>query len=431
MSAFSALVRKDLKVFFSDRRAVIVSFAVPLALASFMGFLTGGSRDKGSAGKITVLMVDQDRSAVSAEVVANLRKDDSVNLETTTLDDARARVLAGKVSVAVVLPERFGKEAGAAFFGTAPKPEVALLADPSRSTEVAMIRGILTQHVMQAVSKSAFNPSADSTLMSDMLAQVERDTQMPSADKAALTQMLDSVNKFQKREVTQPQTAGPEGGLTIPFDTKVEALKKTGPNVKYNAYAHAFAGMGVQFVLFAAIEAAVGILTERQRGLWRRLRAAPLSRYVLLSSKALSGAIIGLMVLIVLFAFGALVFGIRIEGSLPGFALLCAAFALMSSCFGLLVAAIGKTPQAARGMSIFAVLVMVMLGGAWIPSFLFPASLQQLTLAMPTRWAVDGLDAMTWRGLGMDAAMLPAAVLVAFAGLFALIAVARFRWDGA
>ena len=56
MSAFGALVRKDLRVFLSDRRAVIVSFAVPLALASFMGFLTGGSPDKGNAGKISVLI---------------------------------------------------------------------------------------------------------------------------------------------------------------------------------------------------------------------------------------------------------------------------------------------------------------------------------------------------------------------------------------
>ena len=215
----------------------------------------------------------------------------------------------------------------------------------------------------------------------------------------------------------------------MPFETKVEQLTNGGAEVKYNGYAHSFGGMGVQFVLFAAIESAVGILTERQRGLWRRLRAAPLSRNVLLGSKALSGALIGLMVLLVLFGFGALVFKIRIEGSMLGFGLVCAAFALTSSCFGLLVAAVGKTPQAARGMSIFAVLIMVMLGGAWIPSFLFPPVLQKITLAMPTRWAVDGMDAMTWRGLPLDAALPPAAALMGFAALFAMLALARFRWD--
>ena len=48
---------------------------------------------------------------------------------------------------------------------------------------------------------------------------------------------------------------------------------------------------------------------------------------------------------------------------------------------------------------------MVMLGGAWVPSFVFPEWLQTVSLFVPTRWAVDGLDAMTWRGLGLDAAL--------------------------
>ena len=51
-------------------------------------------------------------------------------------------------------------------------------------------------------------------------------------------------------------------------------------------------------------------------------------------------------------------------------------------------------------MTTLAVLMMVMLGGAWVPTFVFPAWLQQFTLVVPVRWAVDGLDAMTWRGIG-------------------------------
>ena len=34
-----AMIRKDLQLFFSDRRSVIVSFVVPIAIASFFGAL--------------------------------------------------------------------------------------------------------------------------------------------------------------------------------------------------------------------------------------------------------------------------------------------------------------------------------------------------------------------------------------------------------
>lgn len=52
-----------------------------------------------------------------------------------------------------------------------------------------------------------------------------------------------------------------------------------------------------------------------------------------------------------------------------------------------------------------------------------------LLLLVPTRWAVDGLDAMTWRGLDLDAAIAPIGVMLAFSAAFAAIAVWRFDWD--
>jgi ABC-2 type transport system permease protein len=70
-----------------------------------------------------------------------------------------------------------------------------------------------------------------------------------------------------------------------------------------------------------------------------------------------------------------------------------------------------------------------MLGGAWVPSFIFPQWLQRITVVMPARWAVDGLDAVVWRGLGFEAAIVPIAVLLLFSVVFGVLAVTRFRWE--
>ena len=188
--------------------------------------------------------------------------------------------------------------------------------------------------------------------------------------------------------------------------------------VAYNGFAHSFAGMGVQFLLFACIDLAIGMLLERELGVWKRIRAAPLSRSVLLGAKATSGALIALTTLAVTFAFGMVVFHIRVQGSWIGFVAVCVATAVMASSFGLLVAALGKTPQATRGVAILAVLLMVMLGGAWVPAFVFPGWLQKVTLGVPARWAVDGLDATTWRGVGLVAISPTVGALLAFAALF-------------
>jgi ABC-2 type transport system permease protein len=98
----------------------------------------------------------------------------------------------------------------------------------------------------------------------------------------------------------------------------------------------------------------------------------------------------------------------------------------MASAFGLFLAALGRTPEATRGLAVFAVLILVMLGGAWVPAFVFPAWLQKATLLLPTRWAMDALDAVTWRGLGLASALPAVAIVLAFTLLFSLVAIWKF-----
>src|SRR5256885_8035971 len=241
--------------------------------------------------------------------------------------------------------------------------------------------------------------------------------------------MLASVQTFYQQD--QPASpSGGAGGLTMPYSVHEEPMT-AGSNIAYNGYAHSFAGMGIQFLLFAMANLGIEMLLERQKGLWKRVRSAPLSRATLLTAKALSGTIISLMTLWVSFAFAMIVFKVRIEGSVLGFVGISLGVAMMAASFGLLVAALGNTPASARGVTSFAILIMVMLGGAWVPAFVFPAWLQQFTLIVPVRWAVDGFDAMTWRGIGIGGAAIPVAVLVAFAIAFMTIAAVRFRWEEA
>jgi ABC-2 type transport system permease protein len=69
-------------------------------------------------------------------------------------------------------------------------------------------------------------------------------------------------------------------------------------------------------------------------------------------------------------------------------------------------------------------------GGHRVPTFIFPAWLQQ-SMLVPVRWAVDGLDAMTWRGIGLSGAVVPGLVLIGFGAAFSFVAASRFRWEEA
>src|SRR5581483_6182067 len=116
MTAFAALVRKDLRIFFSDRRSVIMSFAAPIAIASFFGFLFGGSGNR-ETSRIPVLAVDQDGSTISRAVVARAQSDAALEVKQANADQARAAVRKGAATVAFLIPKGFGGNATRALFG--------------------------------------------------------------------------------------------------------------------------------------------------------------------------------------------------------------------------------------------------------------------------------------------------------------------------
>ena len=433
MRPLRAMVRKDLQLFLTDRRAVIMGLVAPIAIASFFGSIFSGGSGSGEISKIPIAIVDQDHSAVSKAIVSAAQNDKYVAVVTPSPDEARDGVKKGTITVAVTIPAGFGDAAGRAFFGGAAKPSLAMWYDPSHGVELGLVRGILTEHVMQAVSAEMFTGEQGRKLVDETLGRLDQTT-LSGQQQTLLRDLLQSARKFYSEPASSAapgaggSTAAAPRGITMPYTVTEEAIT-SGANIAYNGYAHSFAGMAIQFLLFASIDLGVGILLERQRGLWKRLRAAPISRVSLLVGKAMSGSLIALLTLGVSFAFAIVVFQVRIHGSLPGFVAVALATALMASTFGLLIASLGKTPGGTRGIASLSVLLMVMLGGAWVPSFIFPAWLQRLTVVIPARWAVDGFDAMTWRGLGFGAAVLPTLVMLGFAMLFGTLAIARFRWE--
>lgn len=368
MIAFLALIKKDLRIFFQDRRAVIMAFVAPILIGSFFGYVFRGTGfEPAETTRTKILVVDQEKGPVSAAIIRGMEADKALEVEQVGLEDAQTMVRRGKASVALVIPAGFGPQA---MSPTGERPKLTFYMDPSHVMEGRMVEGALTGRIAQGLSRS-----------------------------------------------------GP-----LPFQT-VEVAMAARTGVIYNPYAHAFGGMAIQFILFLGIDVGIGMLLDRQRGLWKRFASSPLSKWTLLASRVVSATIMVMLILCVVFAFARIVFGVKMEGSLIGFVAICAAFGLMTASYGLLIASIGKTPQGARGLSILATLLMVMLSGAWVPSFLFPKWLQDATVVVPARWAMDGLDGMSWRGLGWTEAVLPVLVLIAFAGVFGLIAAVRFRWE--
>jgi ABC-2 type transport system permease protein len=212
--------------------------------------------------------------------------------------------------------------------------------------------------------------------------------------------------------------------LAPPFTTEPVPVTGTA-HARFNSYSHSFSGMTLQYLLFWGMESGLLLLRERSRGVWLRVRAAPVPLAAVVLGKAAATGLIALLQVLATFGFGYLAFGVRVTGSPAGFALVAVAAGGLAASTGLLVAAVGGTEARARSVSILVILGVSMLGGLWLPAFLLPGWARDVALALPTTWAMRGLDAMTWQGRGFLAGLASAAAVAGFAAAFLAVAVLR------
>jgi ABC-2 type transport system permease protein len=134
--------------------------------------------------------------------------------------------------------------------------------------------------------------------------------------------------------------------------------------------------------------------------------------------------------LLVMFLWGALVFGLEMRGHWAGFLIMTAATALAASTFGLLLAALSRSRMQLVALSNLLVLVMSALGGSMFPRFLMPEFMQKIGLITLNAWAIDGFQKVFWREEPVSHLAPQVLVLCAIALTFFLLArrVAR-RWE--
>jgi ABC-2 type transport system permease protein len=216
------------------------------------------------------------------------------------------------------------------------------------------------------------------------------------------------------------------GEFRRPFEVD-RTTESAGGALAGHAFSHSFCGMTMQYLLFLGLDSGLMFLRERRRGIWLRLRCAPIGFSTLLAGKAFATALIALAQIVVTFGVGAAFFGVRVNGSWPGFVLMAMSAALLSAATGLVVASLGGNETRARSVSILVILTLSLLGGLWLPAFLLPGWVRTLALALPTTWAARGLEGVVWQGMTFRAAWPCALALLGFSAAFLIFAYWRLR----
>ena len=208
----------------------------------------------------------------------------------------------------------------------------------------------------------------------------------------------------------------------------VEEISVGGGAKSINSFDQQVPGFSVTFLLLGLLlGVSLGLLDERDWGTLDRIRAMPIAPRNVLLGKLAARFMVGMAQMIVLFAVGYFVFGVSL-GPQPWVLLLpIAGIVFAGTAFGLIVAGIARTRDAVLPLGAIVIMSMAAIGGCWWPIDLEPRWMRTIALALPTTWAMESFNDLMIRLRGIDAALKPTAVLVAYGLAYLAIGLWLFR----
>jgi len=414
---------KDMKLFFSDRGAVIMSFIVPVLMALIFGFTFGG----GSGSIIEDLEIyfdvaDNDKSEISGKIVKAVGDDDVLILKEVTQEEAYKHVKSGKRSVALIIPTGFGDKVIAG-----DDADLKLIYDPSNQLENGLIQGKMQEMLFTADIGEYFMPNMIEKLLRQ---QGESEENIKVArfyiDKYIVPQMGSA--KTDKDNSDKKSGAQSMDAMFDDLPIKISSEQVVGQDISSSAgYVQSVVSAMVMFLLFGISFGAGTLLREKQSGTLKRLLTSPLSVEGIMAAKLLGLMTTGLIQVYFMLIFGWIVFKLEIW-SYPGQLFLMAfATSLMASGLGVMLAGIAKSEEQIGSLAPLVIIALSAIGGAMVPRFIMPKILLQIGLISPVTWAVDGFHNVFWQHQGLMGMLPQFGMLIAFALVFLAIGVVLVR----
>ncbi len=400
------LALKDLYQLVKDWKTFLFLLAMPLVFTLLFGTVfSSGDGDP----RLPVAVLDQDQGgALGARLVTLMEASDVIHpvvAEETEATALAEQVQDEDVAAVVIVPEGYSESV----WEGNPYP-VRLIADPSAEAAQTV------QSYLQGVVSRLLTAVQAAQLTVDALAEAAPERYAaPVAREAALQAALtDAVAAWE----------------APPFTVKAAGTgQREEDAAEANAFAHASAGNMAQFAIAGLIGAAEIIVAERKTRTLQRLLTTTLSRWQVLAGHFLAMFVMILGQLILLVIIGQLLFGVSYANAPLATLLVVSAFAFFTGGLGLLIGGLSKNEEQVIIFSLLPMFVLSGLGGAWVPLEFTSETVQVIGRFTPTAWAIEGLENITIRGLGLSSVVLPSAVVVGFGLLCLAVAIWQFRLE--
>jgi ABC-2 type transport system permease protein len=426
-----SVARTSLLALRRDRASLVLSFVLPISFFAIFAVIFGGMHD--TTPRVKVILVDEDKSEASRELVRGLSHESSLMVATHpeasgknapvppdyTAATAEAAVKGGDAPVALIIPRGFGQHP-VGFGPDSKATPIQLLNDSSDM--------IAPQVVMGMLQKAAFT-SMPAIMAQQGMQYSERYIGMfTPAQRTQMQTSLDALKKIQGN-LDNPSSSGSNSGSSASI-IAVNSRSVVGDTKHDSMISFYAAAIGVMFLLFTSSGSAGALLDEAESGALDRVLSSRITMTRLLAGKLIFNTLLAFTQLVAMFLFGWAVFKLDFFSHLAGFTVMGLATAFSVAAFGLLLASACHTRGQLGALSTLLILIMSSIGGSMFPRYLMPENMQKAGLLTINAWAIDGFTKVFWRDLPVSSLGPQVGVLIGAGIVLFLIArrVAR-RWE--
>ncbi len=400
MSKIFAIAWKDIRLRFTGKTELLFFIILPLVftmLLSGLLFSTGSS-------KIAILVVDEDHSAFSAQLSSILQSSAVVSPTLVTRQSAQETFMNNQAAAILSIPGgmQASLEAGQAIaldFTLEPANTNGLAAQQEVQKALEQVNRELAIAIASTRAAEQLQPFAESSLR-----QVYFD------------QSLDTARQAFASAPTRIMITQPENTADIQSQKEAQATQ-------------ASAGELIIWVFIPLLATSELMASERVWGTLRRMVTSPTRKPTFLLGIITGQFSTGLVQMILLVVIGIVLLKVPWGQNPLALLVLLICFGLAAVAMGVMLGTFTRTPSQASGVSIALGMVMGLLGGCMFPLEMFPSAVANAVKILPTTWAMMGMNQLIAYQAGLIEILPYAGVLLAFAVVFFVVGILRFRYE--
>jgi ABC-2 type transport system permease protein len=404
-----AAIKKEALILLRDRVGLAVLFLMPMILIFVMTLIQDSAFKSLNESGIPIVFVDNDQDSLGISIEQGLRQSemctfsDSINGKPATAETAKQAVADGKFLVGIVIPK------GAT---QAIRENVKVLVQQTMSSE-----------------EIAHNPSGDSVEIAIFIDPITKKSFITSVTsslhefiseiktKIMFRTFSDQIAELIPDKKNAPSTAFSNSQI---IKYKEEYASKNIGEVVPNAVQHNVPAWAIFAMFFIVLPLAGSMVKEKNEGSVFRLQTMPTSFLVLINGKIAVYVLVCLVQLALMLSVGLLFLPmlglpvLNMGNSIAGILLLSTATAFAATGFGVMMGTIASTEQQGAIMGSLSVLLLSAIGGVWVPTYVMPELMRNISVVSPLNWSLNGFYELFLRGGGIGDVLASAVKLFLF-----------------